>query len=292
MFNQLLINSIIAGSTYTLIALSFSLIYSTTKFFHFAHGAVYTFGPYFAYLFTVILQIPLFISIPLAIASSAIIGILTELLIYKPLRRKGTTPLILLLSSLGIYIVLQNIISMIFGDDTKTLRSGVVQEGLEIVGARITPIQIAIIIVSMFLLIVCRALMRYTKMGTAMRAVASDPDLAVISGVNSDRVILFTFALGSALAGVAAILVSFDIDMTPTMGMNALMMGVVAVIIGGVGSIPGAALGGFLLAFAQNFGVWKISSQWQDAIAFIILLLFLLYRPYGFFGKKIRKVEV
>ena len=235
---------------------------------------------------------PLLISIPLAIVSSAIVGILIELSIYKPLRRKGTTPLILLLASLGIYIVLQNIISMIFGDDTKTLRSGIVREGLEVFGARITPIQIAIIAVSILLLIGCRALIKYTKMGTAMRAVASDPDLAVISGINSDRVILFTFALGSALAGVAAILVSFDIDMTPTMGMNALMMGVVAVIIGGVGSIPGAALGGFLLAFAQNFGVWKISSQWQDAIAFIILLLFLLYRPYGFFGKKIRKVEV
>jgi len=292
MFNQLLLNSIIAGSTYTLIALSFSLIYSTTKFFHFAHGAVYTFCPYFAYLFTIILGIPLFISIPLAVASSSIVGVLTELLIYKPLRRKGTTPLILLLASLGIYIVLQNIISMSFGDDTKTLRNGIVREGLEILGARITPIQIAIIIVSMFLLIACWALMRYTKIGTAMRAVASDPDLALVSGIDSDRVILFTFALGSALAGVAAILVSFDIDMTPTMGMNALMMGVVAVIIGGVGSIPGAALGGFLLAFAQNFGVWKISSQWQDAIAFIILLLFLLYRPYGIFGKKIRKVEV
>ena len=181
---------------------------------------------------------------------------------------------------------------MSFGDDTKTLRNGIVRERLEILGARITPIQIAIIIVSMFLLIACWALMRYTKIGTAMRAVASDPDLALVSGIDSDRVILFTFALGSALAGVAAILVSFDIDMTPTMGMNALMMGVVAVIIGGVGSIPGAALGGFLLAFAQNFGVWKISSQWQDAIAFIILLLFLLYRPYGIFGKKIRKVEV
>lgn len=292
MFNQLLVNAIIAGSNYTLIALSFSLIYSTTKFFHFAHGAVYTFCPYFAYLFTIILGMPLFISIPLAIVSSAIVGILIELSIYKPLRRKGTTPLILLLASLGIYIVLQNMISMIFGDDTKTLRSGIVKEGLEILGARITPIQITIIIASMLLLIGCGALMKYTKMGTAMRAIASDPDLAVISGINSDRVILYTFALGSALAGIAAILVSFDIDMTPTMGMNALMMGVVAVIIGGVGSIPGAALGGFLLAFAQNFGVWKISSQWQDAIAFIILLLFLLYRPYGFFGKKIRKVEV
>lgn len=292
MFTQLFINSIIAGSVYTLVAVSFSLIYSTTRFFHFAHGAVYTFSPYFAYLFTIILGLPLAFSIPLAICSSTLVGMLTELLIYKPLRRQGTTPLVLLLASLGIYIILQNIISMSFGDDTKTLRSGIVTEGLEFIGARITPIQIAIIIVSFALLVFCRALLKFTKLGTAMRAVASDPDLSLVTGIDTDKTILVAFAVGSALAGVAALLISFDIDMTPTMGMNALMMGVVAVIIGGVGSIAGAALGGFLLAFAQNFGVWKISSQWQDAIAFVILLAFLLYRPYGFFGKKIRKVEV
>ena len=292
MFNQLLINSIIAGSIYTLIALGFSLIYSTTKFFHFAHAAVYTSCPYFAYLFSTYFGLPLGASLCFAILSSTVLGMCTEIVVYKPLRQKGSPPLVMLLSSLGLYIILQNIISMSFGDDTKTLRSGVVTEGLEIIGARITPIQITIIVVSVFLLLICWTLMKYTKMGTAMRAVASDPELALVSGIDTDRTILFAFMLGSMLAGIAAILISFDIDMTPTMGMNALMMGVVAVIIGGVGSIPGAALGGFLLAFAQNFGVWKISSQWQDAIAFIILLVFLLFRPYGFFGKKIRKVEV
>lgn len=292
MFTQLFINAIIAGSIYTLIALGFSLIYSTTKFFHFAHAAVYTSCPYFVYLYISYLGLPLGSAIPIAILSSTILGMLIEISIYRPLRRKGSSPLVLLLSSLGLYIIIQNVISMIFGDDTKTLRSGIVTEGIEIVGARITPIQIAIICVSALLLFFCWALMKYTRMGTAMRAVASDPELALVSGIDTDRTILFAFMTGSALAGIAAILISFDIDMTPTMGMNALMMGVVAVIIGGVGSIPGAALGGFLLAFAQNFGVWKISSQWQDAIAFIILLVFLLFRPYGFFGKKIRKVEI
>jgi branched-subunit amino acid ABC-type transport system permease component len=133
---------------------------------------------------------------------------------------------------------------------------------------------------------------KYTKIGTAMRAVACDPGLALVSGIDSNRVVLFTFAVGSLLAAAAGILISFDIDMTPTMGLNALMMGVVAVIIGGVGNVAGAALGGLLLAFAQNFGVWKISSVWQDPIAFLILLFFLLIRPRGFFGKKIRRVEI
>ena len=292
MFNQFLINSLIIGSVYTLISVGFSLIYSTTKFFHFAHGVVFTLSAYFVYLYVKIIDLPLTIGIPLSVISATLVGILIERVIYRPLRRMGTTPLILLLSSLGIYIVLQNIISMTFGDDTKTLRSGIVQEGIEIFGAQITPIQITILLASMVLLVGCWALIKYTKMGRAMRAVASDSNIALVLGIDSDKVILFAFALGSALAAVAAILISYDTDMTPIMGMNALMMGVVAVIIGGVGSIPGAALGGFLLAFAQNFGVWKIASQWQDAIAFIVLLVFLLLRPNGFFGKKIRKVEV
>jgi branched-chain amino acid transport system permease protein len=292
MFNQLLINSIIAGSIYTLIALGFSLIYSTTKFFHFAHAAVYTSCPYFAYLFYSILGLPFWMSLCLAVLSSTLLGMAIEIVVYKPMRRWKATPLVLLLSSLGIYIVLQNLISMAFGDDTKTLRSGVVTEGIEFIGARITPIQISIIVTSLGLLIFVWYLMKFTKMGTAMRAVASDPDLALVTGIDTDKTILFAFFLGSLLAGIAGLLISFDVDMTPTMGMNALMMGVVAVIVGGVGSIPGAALGGFLIAFAQNFGVWKISSQWQDAIAFLVLLVFLLFRPYGFFGKKIRKAEV
>lgn len=292
MFNQLFLNSIIAGSIYTLIALGFSLIYSTTKFFHFAHAAVYTSCPYFAYLFYDIIGLPFWAALCLAIIASTFLGICIELIVYRPMRRWKATPLVLLLSSLGIYIVLQNVISMAFGDDTKTLRSGAVREGLPFLGARITPVQLGIIGTSVCLLILVWYLMKFTKMGTAMRAVASDSELALVTGIDTDKTILFAFLLGSLLAGIAGLLISFDVDMTPTMGMNALMMGVVAVIVGGVGSIPGAALGGFLIAFAQNFGVWNISSQWQDAIAFLVLLIFLLFRPYGFFGKKIKKAEV
>lgn len=215
-----------------------------------------------------------------------------ELSVYRPLRHKGASALILLLASLGIFIVLQNVISMVFGDDIKSIRSAVVEEGINILGARITPIQIIIISISLLLLAFCFFFLKYTKIGQAMRAVANDPELANSSGIESDRVILFTFALGSALAGTAGILVALDVDMTPTMGMSALMMGVVVVIIGGVGSIPGIAMGALLLGMAQHLGVWKIGSQWQDAIAFAILLIFLLFRPQGFLGKKVKKVSL
>ena len=200
--------------------------------------------------------------------------------------------MVLLLASLGMYIVLQNTISMVFGDDTKSIRSGIVREGLPVFGARITPIQVVIICTSIVLVLLTALWLKKSRMGKAMRAVANDAELAQISGIDSDRVVLWTFGVGSALAGVAGILVALDVDMTPTMGMNALMMGVVAVIIGGVGSIPGVAMGALLLGLAQHLGVWKISSQWQDAIAFIILFVFLLFRPQGFLGRKVKKAEV
>jgi branched-chain amino acid transport system permease protein len=292
MINQLLLNALIAGSIYILIAVSFSLIYQTTRFFHFAHAVVFTSGAYFTYLFHKLLGFPIYISIPLAIGLAALLGCGMEFSIYKHLRKKNASPMVLLLASLGLYIVLQNTISMLFGDDTKSIRSGVVREGLPVFGARITPIQILIIVTSIVLVILVAIWLRKSKTGKAMRAVANDQELAQISGIDSNKVILWTFAIGSALAGVAGILVALDVDMTPTMGMNALMMGVVAVIIGGAGSIPGVALGALLLGLAQHLGVWKISSQWQDAIAFIILFLFLLIRPQGFLGRKVKKAEV
>lgn len=292
MLIQILINTLIISSYYLLVALGFSIVFYLLRFFHFAHAAVFTSGAYFTFLYNQLMGFSLYTSIPLAVLCSCLLGCLIELIIYKPLRKKKSSSLILLLASLGIYIVLQNVISMVFGDDTKTIRTWSVVEGLNVFGARITPVQIIIIASSIFLLLLTSSFLRFSKTGRAMRAVANDPELANISGISSDRVILISFAIGSALAGIAGILVSLDVDMTPTMGMNALMMGVVAMIVGGVGSLWGIVLGSLLLAIAQNLGVWYISSQWQDAIAFAILLIFLLFKPEGFFGKRLKKAEV
>lgn len=279
---QLIINSIIACSVYVLVAIGISFIYKSTRFFHFAHGAIYTAGAYLTFLFNNWFGLRLSYSIALAIILSAILGCMMEVCLFRPLRHKNASPLILILASLGIYIVLQNAISLVFGDATKTIQSGVVEEGINIFGARITPIQIVIICVGISLIVIVTFFLRRSKMGKSMRAVANDAELSDISGINSDRVIFWTFAIGSGLAGIAGILISFDLDMTPTMGMNALLMGVVVVIIGGVGSVPGAVLGALLLALAQHVGLWYLSSQWQDAIAFVILLVFLIFRPQGF----------
>ncbi len=291
MLPQLFVNGLIAGGIYSLVALGFGLIYSTTRFFHFAHGAVYAAGAYVTYACW-LSGLSLYVAIPVAVIGTSILGALLDIGIYRPLRQRGASSLILLIASLDLFTVIQNLISLIFGDDTKTIRSGPVTEGLPLFGARITTIQITIILVSAVLLISCWAFMKKTKMGKAMRAVANDPELARVIGIESDRVILFTFALGSGLAAVAAILISLDTDMTPLMGFYALLMGVVAVIAGGVGSIPGAALGGLLVGMAQHLGVWKIPTQWQDTIVFLILIFFLLFRPQGFLGKAVKKAAV
>lgn len=289
---QFIANGLIAASVYALIALSFGLIYRVAKFFHFAHGAVYTSGTYVAFALHSLANVPLPVAFLSGIAGATALGLGMELAVYRPLRKHAGSTLVLLLSSLGLYTVLQNAISLGFGDDTKTLRSWPVKEGLALFGVHLTPVQIAIFCTTAVLFAVTALILSRTRVGKALCAVANDPDLAMMAGIDSDRVISWTFGIGSALAGVAGILVSLDIDMTPTMGMNALMMGVVAVIIGGVGSIPGVALGALLLGMAQHLGVWKISSQWQDAIAFIILLIFLLFRPQGFLGRKIKKVTI
>jgi branched-chain amino acid transport system permease protein len=197
--------------------------------------------------------------------------------------------LVLLLASLGIYVVVQNLIAVIFGADMKTIHGNLVSEGLPILGARITPIQIAIIAVSAGLVVITYLLLKMTLFGKAVRAVASDSALAATSGIDAEHVMLCAFALASALAGAAGVLVALDVDMTPTMGLNALMMGVVSAIIGGMRSVPGIALASLLLSFAQHLGAWEIGSQWQDATAFVILLAFLLVRPEGVLGKKLRK---
>ena len=289
---QITINSLVKASQIALIGLSFAIIFDVVRFFHLAHAAVFTAGAYLTFLFRVTLGFPLTVSIVFSVAICSLIGLIMDVSIYKPLRRNNSPPLYLLLVSLGIYIVMQNIISMTFGDEIKTLRPGVVSEGLELFGARITFVQILTVLACCSFLIGFEAFMKKTKIGLAMKAVANDINLATISGIDNNRVIQWTFIIGSALGGISGIFMAFDVDMAPTMGMNALMMGVVAIIIGGTRNVWGIVLGAFLVGVAQQAGAWFFGLQWQDTIAFIILLIFLIFRPEGFLGKTIKKATV
>lgn len=292
MLQQLIINGIIAGSIYALVALGFTIIYRTVKFFHFAHGVVYTAGAYFAYTLFTFLHLHFVLCFLLAAVFTAILGIGIDKLVYYPLRLRKASNLVLLLASFGVYIFLQNLIALIYGNQVLVLRTGPITEGYKIFTAVITPTQITILVVSILLMFLLWFFIQKTKLGKAMRAVADDPLAASVVGINPDKIILASFAIGSALAGVAGVLVSLETNLEPTMGFSAILKGIIACIIGGIGSIPGALFGGFFLGLVENLGIWKIPSIWKDFISFAILIIFLLIRPYGIFGTKTEKEEV
>jgi len=289
MIQQLIINGTIAGSIYALIAIGFTVIYRTVKFFHFAHGVVYTAGAYFAYTFLVLFKINPLVSFLTSIVLSALLGIGIDRFVYYPLRRQNASNLIFLLASFGVFIFLQNLIQLLYGAQILTIRTGPIKEGHHFLGAVITDIQILILVVSIVLMILLWLFILKTKLGKAMRAVSDDPVAANVVGINPEKIILTSFAIGSALAGAAGILISFETNIEPTMGFSAILKGIIASIIGGIGSIPGAVLGGFFLGLAENLGIWKISAGWKDSIAFAILIIFLLIRPWGFLGTKTEK---
>ena len=289
---QIIINILISSSIYLLIANSFSVIYYPTKFFHIAHSAIITFGAYFVFLFANKFSIPFSFSVALAIASATLLGILCEILVYHQMRKRNVPALAYLIASIGLYVVLQNCISLYFGDDTKIINTGEVTVGHQIFGAYITTIQIITVFVSIALFIAVSLFLHFTATGKSIRAVASNPELCNIYGISSNKIILIAFGIGSALAATAGILSAMDTNMTPTFGFNLLLYGVVAMIIGGVDSTRGLIAGSLLVATAQHLAAYYIDTKWMDAVTYIILILFLIWKPLGFSGKRLKKVEV
>lgn len=291
MVNQLLANGIIAGCAYALVALGFALIYNTTRTFHFAHGAVYTLAAYFFYTLCNLWEWPLIPAFVVTLLIIAVLGILIDEFIYMPLVKRGSSQLIQLLSSLGLYIVIVNFIAMIYGNETKVLSPGV-QPTFSIGPLILTQIQVATAIAFVALFIALIVLLKKTRLGKIIRAMRDDPQLVSVMGINPRRVRRVVFALGSALAAVAAMLLGLDVGIDPNIGMAAVLNGAVAVIIGGVGIFAGAALGALLLGILQSLAIWQASARWQDMVTFLVLILFLLFRPEGILGVRRRIEEV
>lgn len=289
---QIIINILITFSIVLLSANSFRIIYHVSRFFHIAHAAIFTLAAYFSFFFFQQAQLNLTFALILAIILTVGVGVLMESVVYKNLRKFNAQPLSLLIASLGIYVILQNIISLYFGDATLTIRSGIVHPGVQVLDAFITPIQVYTILISLSLFILTIVFMKFTKIGRFMSAISANPDLAVIFGVNSQKVFLWAFAIGSGLAAVAGILVAMDTDMQPTMGFNLLLYGVVAMIIGGIGSHWGLLGGAILLATVQHFGAFYLGNNWMDAIAYFTLIIFLICKPLGFSGRQLKKTEI
>jgi len=289
---QLLLNILVTSSLFLSIGLSFSLIYYPTKFFHIAHAAVISLGAYLVFFFANKFSVPFSVSVGLAIAAAVGIGLLCEILVYRQMRKRNLPALAYLIVSIGLYVVLQNCISLFFGDDTKIINTAEVTVGNQIFGAYITTIQIITVFVSITLFLAVNLFLHFTTTGKSIRAVASNPELCTIYGISSNKVILIAFAIGSALAATAGILSAMDTNMTPTFGFNLLLYGIVAMIIGGVGSTRGLIAGALLVASTQHLAAYYIDTKWMDAVTYIILILFLIWKPLGFSGKRLKKVEV
>lgn len=290
MLLQLLANGLVTGCSYALVALGFALIYNTTRIFHFAHGAVYTLGAYLFFTFWSLWHIPFILSLFLAFIAIALIGILIDETVYLPLVRRGSSPLVYIVSSLGLYIIIINIIAMLYGNETKIPLSGL-QPTYTFGGIILARIQLLIFLCFILISVVFFLVLRKTRLGITLRAMRDDPELISVMGIDTIFIRRIVFSLGSVLAAMAAVLNSLDVGMDPHVGMSAILSGAVAVIIGGVGIFEGAILGGVLLGILQSLAIWQISARWQDPITFLILILFLLFRPQGILGKRRRMEE-
>ena len=286
LFYQIVLNSIIAGAIYTMIALGFNLVYGITKFFNITHGALLLIGAYTVLFLYRISGLNLFLSVFAGILTAGISGRLSDKLIFLPLRKRKATALTMFVASLGLFIVLQTVIMLLFTSQYQSLAQGdVIPKAYEILGGVITKVQVIIIIAVILITMSLTLVLNKTKFGKAIKAITDDEEVAKVLGINTDGIISSVFFIGSALAGLSGILTGFDIGIMPSMGMELLLKGIIASIIGGAGNIYGSILGGFLLGFIENFSVWKIPGAWENAIAFSLLIIFLLFRPQGILNK-------
>ncbi len=282
---QLILNGIIAGGIYALIAIGFTLTYGLLRFLNMAHGSLYVLGAYLAY-FAFSLGFPIVAAFIIAVIGTAIAGVLLNKTVFKPLRDRKSSTLILLIASLGVFIFIENLILAIFGAEVRTIRTGPITQGMDFFGAIITQTQVVILLVAIVTLFLVEIFLQKTKTGKAMRATADNKDVAQVIGIDVEKITTYTFALGSALAASAGVLIAVEQNLEPTMGLSAIIKGFTASVVGGLGSVRGAVAGAFLLGLVENIGIWFLPSGYKDAIAFVVLVAFLLFRPQGLFGRK------
>lgn len=244
------------------------------------------------YTASVLWGLSLWLAVPLAIGVVILLMLGINQWVYRPLKRQGLESWQMMIASLGLYVVLQNIISMIWGDSTLSFRTWEIKVGYEFMGAYITDVQIITIVSSVILLFLSHLFIGRTHIGRQIKAVASNPELSSVLGISKTKAIAWSVGIGTGLATCAGILIAADIDMTPTMGFNWLLYGVVAMIIGGMGRMRYLLLGALLLATAQHLSAYYIDSKWMNATAYVILIVFLYFRPYGFSGKQLKKAEI
>ncbi|HUZ17828.1 MAG TPA: branched-chain amino acid ABC transporter permease [Spirochaetia bacterium] len=296
---QHFINGLTLGSIYALIALGYTMVYGILKFINFAHGDIMTMGTYVGLLsYTALIgksTNPLWIIVSFVIAmlfamtASAVLGVLVERVAYKPLRKAPR--LAPLISAIGVSIILMNTAAFIFGTKSRDFPYPFDNTAMNISGVAVTPNQILILAVSLALMIGLKLFVDYSRLGKAMRATSLDQGVASLMGINVNFIISLTFFIGSALAATAGVLVATEYTVYPTMGALAGLKAFIAAVVGGIGNITGAMIGGILLGVLETFGVviLGIPQGYKDTIAFGVLIIILLVKPSGIMGKSTRE---
>ena len=285
-----LINGISLGSVYAIIALGYTMVYGIAKMLNFAHGDVIMVGAYISFCVTNYLGLPAIVSVIAAMVVCTVLGILIEGLAYKPLR--GTPSLAVLITAIGVSYFLQNTAQLIWSSSPKNFTSIVNIKPMAIFGGQltITGEMIVTVLTAVLVMAVLTWFTTRTKMGKAMRAVSEDRDAAQLMGINVNQTISMTFAIGAALAAVAGVLLCSTVPMLqPTTGSMPGIRAFTAAVFGGIGSIPGAMIGGILLGIIENFAKAYLSTQFSDAIVFGVLIIILLVKPAGLMGKQIQE---
>ena len=289
-FLQHLINGLYIGAIYAVIALGYTMVYGIAKMLNFAHGDVIMVGAFMTYTFTSRMGVPPVVSILLAMVVCTLLGILIEGLAYRPLR--GTSSLAVLITAIGVSYFLQNAAQLIWGPAEIAFQRVVDLEPLVLFGGglKISAEVIVTLLAAVAIMVGLTLFVNKTKMGKAMRAVSEDREAAQLMGINVNRTISTTFAIGSALAAVAGVLLCSKVQAVwPTVGSMPGIRAFTAAVFGGIGSIPGAMLGGMLLGLIETFSGAYISTQFSDALVLCVLIVILLVKPAGLLGKQVQE---
>lgn len=283
---QHLTNMLILGGTYALLGIGLTLIFGIMKVVNFAHGELYTFGAYFVYLATAMLGVNFFLSLAIAIVAGCLMGALIEYVLLRPMRGADidTTMLIMI----GAMIVMQNTEQYVWGGVGKSVSSPFGEEPLILGPVSVSWLRVFVFLAAITLIAATYFLINRTKLGKAMRATFQDRDTAALMGINIQFIYMATFAFGSSLAAAAGALLGPVYVITPHMGDIASLKAFAIVILGGLGSIGGATIGGFILALAEEIGAGYISSGYRDAMGFLIIILVLMFKPTGLFARSER----
>lgn len=279
---QLIVNSLIASSLYALLALGFSLTFNTSKFFNLGHGASAILGAYCAFALFTYIGLPFWLTVILSVCASGLFGVLLEYAVFSRLRKRKATSMVFMIASLGVATALQAILATLFTSQFKSISEFFPKRVVyELWGASFTLVQLVLVVTTVVCVTGLWLVLKKTVFGKQVTAVSDDEEVSKIVGINTQSIITKTFFISSALGGIVGILTAFDTGIDPLAGLHLLLKAIIATIIGGVNNIFAAVLGAVLLGFVENFGIWKISGEWKDTIAFGVLILFLVFRPKG-----------